>query len=312
MELPFRIQFIERGVPFYNGDEELFVKGTVALLFPIRQADSAAIGFLVLGSKRAGSLYTLEDIDLLRTVISQITFAVEHIRLQHRLIKQSAETNRLAELNQLKSYFVSNVSHELQTPLTSIRIISEFLQTKKKIPQKERNKFLHVIEGESNRLSRLIDNVLDVSRIEQGLKRYHFATHSLNAVIQDALISMDYQLKLNGFKIQVELPESPINIKMARDAISQVFINLVSNAIKYSLWEKLLRISTEQKNGHVHIRVSDKGIGIHKDELLKIFETFYRSTDEKVKSISGTGLGLTQIRHAAVETVSVCRYCARF
>ncbi len=290
--------YLERGVSFYNGDEELFIKGAVALLFPIRQEDSSAIGFLVLGSKRAGSLYTLEDIDLLRIVVSQITYAVEHIRLQLRLIKQSAEASRLAELNQLKSYFVSNVSHELQTPLTSIRIIAEFLQTQKRMTQKERNTFLGVVEGESHRLSRLIDNVLDVSRIEQGLKRYHFATHSLNDIIRDALASMDYQLKLNHFKVKVELPDEPIIMTIDRDALSQVLINLVSNAIKYSAREKFLKISTESKNNHVHIRVSDKGIGIHEDELLKIFETFYRSTDEKIKSISGTGLGLTQIRHA--------------
>ncbi|MCK7528704.1 MAG: hypothetical protein MZV64_69675 [Ignavibacteriales bacterium] len=109
------------------------------------------------------------------------------------------ESERLDELNRLKSYFISSVSHDMKTPLTSIKMFAELLQTSSEIKSEKSKEYLEIIEGESSRLSRLIDNVLDFSKIERGVKKYHFENIKLNDIVLRTLKLMQYQFKLQKF-----------------------------------------------------------------------------------------------------------------
>ena len=289
--------YIETGVKFKEADAQIFTGSKIALAMPFRSQSREIIGFLILGKKKSEVQFSLEDIDLLKTICSQISLAVERIRLQQSLLIQHAETQRLDELNQLKSYFVSSVSHELQTPLTSIKMFAELLRTKKKISQKDKTEYLEIIEGESGRLSRLIKNVLDFSKMERGVKEYNFSKINLIDKIEDVLRSMKYQLDQHGYEVDLNLSEQKLIIPADGDAIVEALTNLISNAIKYSRDEKYISISASIEDNFAVIHVKDKGIGISLEEQDRIFDTFYRAEDEKIQSLAGAGLGLTIIRH---------------
>jgi len=236
-------RFMEPGIPFESANPDIFKQNHIILALPIRLQNASVAGFLILGRKKSAALYNREDIDLLKTIIQQTALAIERIRLQHELIIQNAETRRLDELNRLKSYFVSGVSHDLQTPLTSIRMFAELLQNKKKISQKEQQEYLQIIQGESERLSRLIRNVLDFSRVEQGIKTYRMQRIDLGEVLQSVMRSMNYQLQQQQFETVLQIPKKKITIKADADALAEVLDNLISNALKYSSVRKFIRIS---------------------------------------------------------------------
>lgn len=290
-------RYLEQGIQFEEADKEFCKNNKIALALPIRLENTKTIGFLILSCKKSKSMFSVEDVDLLKTITGQIGLAIERIRLQQSLILQNAETKRLDELSTLKSYFVSSVSHELQTPLTSIRMFAELLKTKKKLPEDKRKEYLSIIEGESERLSRLIKNVLDFSRVERGVKEYRFAATNLIDVIKKSLQSMKYQLRENGFELQTKIPEDPLIISIDSDAIVEALTNLISNAIKYSLDNKHIFISVTCDKNFATIQVKDKGVGISTEDKDKIFDTFYRAEDVKIQSMGGAGLGLTLVQH---------------
>ncbi len=224
---------------------------------------------------------------------------MERIYLQQDLLIQYAETQRLEELNKLKSYFVSSVSHDLQTPLTSIKMFAELLQTKTDISKNDKQEYLDIIQGESDRLSRLINNVLSFSRIERGAKEYHFSPVSLNSIVDNVLRTMQYQIEQNGFELEVQLPENEIIINIDADSIAEALTNLLDNAIKYSLGKKNITLTMFQEQDCVVIQVKDNGIGISEKDQKKIYSAFFRSGDKKIQTLGGAGLGLTQVQHIA-------------
>ena len=223
--------------------------------------------------------------------------AIERIRLQRDLLSQHAEAQRLDALNKLKSYFVSSVSHDLQTPLTSIRMFAELLQTQKSLTKKEKQEYLDIILGESERLSRLISNVLSFSRIERGIQEYHFARVNLVSIIGSVLRSLYYQINQNGFELTKQLPEREIMLHADADAIAEALTNLLDNAMKYSREQKHIDLAVFIEQDRAVIQVSDRGIGISRKDCLNIFNAFYRSEDKEVRDRGGAGLGLTQVQH---------------
>ncbi len=297
--LPFMAvaRFIEPGIPFWPGNPEIFKQNQIVIALPIRLQSARNAGFLLLGKKKSAALYGQEDIDLLKTTVMQIASAIERIRLQRNLILQHAETRRLDELNRMKSYFVSSVSHELQTPLTSIRMFVELLQNNKRVSLKDRQEYLEIIQGESERLSRLIRNVLDFSRVERGVKTYRRQRMNLTEVVRSVLRSMKYQLRQNQFETFFQIPEEKIFIQADADAVAEALDNLISNAIKYSTKRKYIRISLSVNGGYARLEVEDKGIGIAQQEQQHIFETYYRAGEAQTRTGSGTGLGLSLVHH---------------
>jgi len=212
------------------------------------------------------------------------------------------DLNRQLTLARQKTDFVSNVSHELKTPLTSIRMFSELLAEGRVTDPVKQRSYLSIITAETARLSRLINNVLDFARIERGEKKYHFQTCDLNNLLRDTAETYRPHLEANGFQFDCELPDSPLIVNGDRDALAQVIVNLLSNAEKYSNSRKEISVRLEQQTNplpHVELKVLDRGLGVPDGSEEKIFEQFYRAHDSLSSGIQGSGLGLTLARQIA-------------
>jgi signal transduction histidine kinase len=213
-----------------------------------------------------------------------------------------ADLNRHLTLARQKTDFVSNVSHELKTPLTSIRMFSELLaEGRVNDPAKQRS-YLSIITAETARLTRLINNVLDFARLERGEKKYKLEKCDLAALTGETADIYRPHLEAAGFKLDCTVPESPVFVNGDRDALSQIIVNLLSNAEKYSDSNKEIALILTQKFEplpHADVRVLDRGLGVPKGSEEKIFEQFYRAHDSLSSGIQGSGLGLTLARQIA-------------
>jgi len=267
------------------------------LAFTIKSSEGVIHGFIVLGAKKSGTKFTVEDIDLLNAVVGRAAASIDRIKLQEELILERIESERLDELNRMKSYFISSVSHDMKTPLTSIKMFAELLQSSSEIQSEKSKEYLEIIDGESSRLSRLIDNVLDFSKIEKGIKQYRFESIDLNEVVLNTLKLMQFQFKLHQFKVESKLFEDELIIYADKDAVEEVLINLISNSLKYSRERKIIRISTNDQNGFIALCIEDEGIGIDKNDLDNIFNPFFRIASKESHGSGGAGLGLSIIKH---------------
>jgi signal transduction histidine kinase len=202
-----------------------------------------------------------------------------------------------SEISRMKSEFVSNVSHELKTPLALIRLFGETLESGIVNDERKRQEFYSIIRKESERLTHLINNVLDFSRMDTGVKEYNFKEADLVEVVRSTLEAYKFHIRDDGFKIESELPDESITIKIDKDAISQVLLNLLNNAVKYSEERKYILVKVCINSTSALISVTDHGVGIPKEELKKIFDKFYRVSTAKTREIRGTGLGLTLAKH---------------
>lgn len=289
---------IEPGVPIDNADQQVFRRWGVALAFPILSEQSGEVtGFLVLGDKKSGMRFTAEDMDLLGTMTSQASLSIQRISLQQKLLLEHAEAERLEELSRLKTYFVSSVSHDLKTPLTSIRMFAELLRTGTDIPPERAREYFAIIEGESERLTRLINTVLDFSRIERGIKEYSLREVDLNEIVERTLCSLQYQFTMGKFSVRSELVAGICPVQGDPDALTEAMINLLSNAMKYSGEHKEISVTTSVERNTAIVRIADRGIGIAADELPRVFEPFYQATSGKRHGAGGTGLGLSVVKH---------------
>jgi len=201
-----------------------------------------------------------------------------------------------------KTDFVSNVSHELKTPLTSIRMFSELLADGRVADDAKQKSYLLIISAEAARLTRLINNVLDFSRMERGEKKYNFQPCALNEIVRGTAATFRPHLEAGGFKFDCELTETNIFVRGDADALSQIIVNLLSNAEKYSNVEKEITLQLWQQQTplpHAEIRVLDRGSGVPRGCEGKVFEKFYRAHDALSSGIQGSGLGLTIARQIA-------------
>jgi len=209
------------------------------------------------------------------------------------------DTRRESRMAEMRSQFVSSVSHELKTPLTSIRMFAETLQMNDATPSETRAEYLDTIVNETERLTRLLNNVLDFSRIERGQRNYHMQPTALDAVVHSALRTMQFPLTQQGFHLQVDICEGLPPVHADRDAIEQAILNLLSNAMKYSGKNRDIEVQLCSKDGSALIQVTDHGIGIPQEELKRVFQRFYRIATPENRAISGTGLGLSLVAHIA-------------
>ena len=201
------------------------------------------------------------------------------------------------ELAELKSTLVSNVSHELKTPLALIRLFSETLEMGRVENPEKQKEFLRVIHKESDRLTHLIDNVLDLGRIEQGRKTYSKKSVNLSELVRTTLNAYRLQLEQSGFEHELNIEDGLPAIHADPDAITQALLNLLDNAVKYSQDEKWVRVELTRSDNEAVIQVLDRGIGISPREQSKIFDMFYRVEKGLVHSVKGSGLGLSLVKH---------------
>lgn len=224
------------------------------------------------------------------------------------VLRSAAAEVRLA---QQRTTFVANVSHELKTPLTSIRMFAEMLREGRQPDEVKRNHYLDIMTSETERLTRLINNVLDFSRMEQGKKRYSMKPCDVVGLCSDVIENQRARLENNGFTVGFAPEVDRVLVHADEEAIKQALVNLLSNAEKYSDKVKRIEICISRDNGAVAIDISDRGIGIPPGEARKIFTEFYRVDDALTSRVKGTGLGLTIARRVVRDHGGDIQYVAR-
>ena len=201
-------------------------------------------------------------------------------------------TAREARLAQLKSAFVSNVSHELKTPVAAIRMFAETLEAGRLKDPAKASEYHRVIHRESLRLTRLIDNILDFARMEAGRRQYQFQIRDAAEIVEETVHACEYQISDAGFELLFEAGPGLPPVRIDPAAIGHAVSNLLDNAMKYSADVRHIEIRVEHRDSFVAIEVADRGIGIPPAEHEKIFEKFYRVSTGLVHNSKGSGLGL--------------------
>ncbi len=200
-------------------------------------------------------------------------------------------------LSDMRSNFVARVSHELRTPLGLIRLYAETLEMDRLRDEKKRKEYLHSIIKESERLTNLINNILDFSRMEVERKDYAHTVTTVEDIIFESVDSMRYHVERHGQKLSVDVQPDLPEISCDPQALRQALYNLISNAIKYSGEGKEIQVNANHKGKYVAIEVIDQGIGILPEQQDKIFQEFYRVDHPYVRDTGGSGLGLAVVKH---------------
>jgi signal transduction histidine kinase len=208
-----------------------------------------------------------------------------------------SNVRREMHLSRLKSDFVANVSHELKTPLALVRLFAETLEMGRVQSAEKAREYYHVINKESQRLTQLINNILDFSRIEAGRKEYRLTPTDVGRVVAGVLETYRFQIEQQGFELEEKLDTDLPMVDADAEALTQALLNLLNNAIKYSRDDKRIRVEAHRDGGSVRLSVHDRGIGVAKAEHKKIFEKFYRAEDSLVHETKGSGLGLSLVKH---------------
>ncbi len=204
---------------------------------------------------------------------------------------------REIHLSRLKSDFVANVSHELKTPLALIRLFAETLELGRVPGEEKARQYYRIINKESQRLTQLINNILDFSRIEAGRKQYRFIPTDLARIVREVVEAYRFPIEQQGFTLEVEVAEDLPEVEIDPEAIEQALLNLVNNAIKYSPDQKYIRLEVRRDGERILIAVRDRGIGVPKADQKRIFEKFYRAENTLVHTTKGSGLGLALVQH---------------
>jgi len=200
------------------------------------------------------------------------------------------------ELAKMKSDFVSTISHEFKSPLTSIRQLAEMLQTGRVPSEERRQKYYDTLLEQSERLSLLTDNVLNFAKMEEGRKEFEFEKNDIGALLLEIVSAVQDRVRHEDFEIQLKIEKSLPSIMADSASISQSITNLIDNAIKFSGKAKRVVIKSFTEDQYLVISVQDFGIGIKKEELDKVFDRFYRGGDELTRTVKGSGLGLTLVK----------------
>jgi len=229
--------------------------------------------------------------------ISFLTLAALSLVLAGGIALTYRNVTKEMALARLKSDFVSNVSHELRTPLSLIRLYAETLEMGRLTSPEKYQEYYRIIRKESERLTALINNILDFSRIEAGRKEYEFRETDIAELVRNTLDSYRYQIEQQGFQFEESIDTNLPAVPVDREAIARALVNLVNNALKYSTDEKFIGVKLYRENGVVKLEVVDRGIGISRRDQSKIFEKFYRTGDPLVHNTKGSGLGLSLVRH---------------
>jgi signal transduction histidine kinase len=210
-------------------------------------------------------------------------------------IYHSART--VVDMSERRSRFVSSVTHELKTPLTNIRMYIEMLENGIAATPQREQEYLRILGSESARLGRLIDNVLELARLEKRQRRFQWQTGDLADVLEEVRTVMAHKLAQEGFQLRIAADEVP-HFTYDREVLIQILINLIENSIKFGRQaaHKQITIAARPAEGGIHLAVSDTGPGIPRPALKKVFDDFYRAEDELTRTTGGTGLGLALVR----------------
>lgn len=207
------------------------------------------------------------------------------------------DITELRQLEKIRQDFVANVSHELRTPVSSIKGYAETLLEGALEDKKNAKEFLKIIHSDSDRLARLIDDLLDLSKIESGRLRMGLKPCATRPIVERVVSGLSRQVADKSIAITIDMPKDLSKIMADEARIAQVLLNLIDNAVKYTPREGKITISAKEKNVFVQIDVSDTGVGIPEKVLPRIFERFYRVDKARSRELGGTGLGLSIVKH---------------
>jgi signal transduction histidine kinase len=268
-----------------------------------------AVGFMLMGNASAYTKITEGDAELLSILASQIGTAIEntklytelfnsHRDLERRVKERTQELAKLNEelkrLNKMKSDFVSSVSHELRIPLTSIKGYASILMAGKlgevSPAQKER---LEKIDKHSNSLAHLVNNLLDIARIESGKVQMVIKEMAIKEVIDPVMDIIMPQAKEKNISIKINIKTKSDKIMADQSQLERVFLNLIGNAVKFTPEKGKITVSCQDIEDAIEFNIEDTGIGIPLKDKEKVFEEFFRADNALDQKVKGTGLGLS-------------------
>ena len=235
-----------------------------------------------------------------RVILNTVVEGRKHDRVSG-VVAVLHDVTKEKEIARMKSDFVSNVSHELKAPLPSIKAYAEMLVDGEAADEAEATEFLGVIAGEADRLGRLIQNILNLSRLESGLVATNKADLAVTEILGDVADVMTPQAAQKHIQLEVDLAPVFFHVHADRDLLYQAVLNVVSNAVKYTPERGKVSVSTYLEEGWVVVDVVDTGYGVPPEDIDRVFEKFYRSR-HSAGGAAGTGLGLPLVKHV-VETI---------
>jgi two-component system phosphate regulon sensor histidine kinase PhoR len=247
----------------------------------------------VLGIRTQGK--SLESLVQERTNTNLILLIGLDLVLIIALILAFRSVRKEVQLAQNKADFVSNVSHEIRTPLALISMFAETLELGRAKSEEKKQEYYTIISKETQRLSGIVNKILSFSQMEAGKKTLHPHTLSLNQILEDVLRTYDFHLTSKGFEHHIEKSD-PITITADKEALTEIIINLIDNAIKYSSERKRLEFSIRENGGMGCLSIRDFGVGISAADQKHIFDKFYRVSTGNLAKGQGTGLGLSLVK----------------
>lgn len=203
---------------------------------------------------------------------------------------------RELELARLKSDFVSTVSHEFKSPLTSILQLSEMLQTGRVVSEERRQWYYDVLVEQGARLSALVNNVLDLARIDEGRKEFRSECVDVGSLVREVVATARHRVGPEGFEVACQVEEPLPPVRGDAEAFRQAISNLLDNAVRYSGDARRVDVRVGGGEGIVTVEVEDRGVGIPRDEVDRVFDRFHRGSSELIRSVRGSGLGLTLVK----------------
>lgn len=239
---------------------------------------------------------TLEDLVKERTTTAFAILAVLALIFAGGIYFLYSNIRREIYLSQAKSEFVSNVSHEIRTPLSLIGMFAETLETGRVTTEEKKREYYSIISKETSRLSRIVNRILNFSQLEANKKAFNFQPVQINDLCADILKMYFYPMHEKGFTFEFKPDPDAIMVRADKESISEVLINLVDNAIKYSRDNRNITITTGAEGRYTFVSVKDQGIGIAKNHQRDIFDQFYRAPTGDVHNTKGSGLGLSLVK----------------
>ncbi len=268
-------------------------------------AIGAASARVMINSVAGGTAPSIESVLSILEESSKVRSHSRRLEQQSRELEAATQelrsaNERLQELDRLKDEFVATVSHELRTPLTSIRAFSEILLATPDMESTQRKEFLDIVVKESERLTRLVDQVLDLAKIESGRMEWRHEDLDLCTIVNDSLASVSQLIRERNIRCEKTLPDQTLNVNVDGDRLTQLLVNLLSNAVKFCDADDgriALRLLSSE-DGY-RIEVEDNGAGIGPEEIEHVFEKFHQANRANAGESLGTGLGLPISRYIA-------------
>ncbi|MEJ2195092.1 MAG: HAMP domain-containing sensor histidine kinase [Ignavibacteriaceae bacterium] len=289
-EMEFVISVFNRDRNFQYNSTKDYDSTKVQQERPLWIFPNYKVGISLVGS-------TIEDLVKDRVVSNIILISLLTLILIAGVYIVYRNVKREVEIAQIKSDFISNVSHELRTPLSLISMFAETLEMGRAKTEEKKREYYSIISREANRLGRIVNTILNFSKMEAGKRKYHFEENDLNIVIAKVFENYSFHLKKIGFDFNYYPSENLPSINIDEESVSEAVINLIDNAVKYSPDKKQIEIKTGIDNTFAYVDVTDKGIGISHEDQRNVFDKFFRVSSALVHDTKGTGLGLSIVKY---------------